>query len=247
MVSAASTSAKAGTSNIWATLPTDVLDALAPNAADTSFPYPNLTTAYTEDGVSVCEGPTLAGFKMPGQWLLTGCEVISGWEIRAGNYLTGATLVPSGDPLTEITYSIRIWTSNDAGIYRQLLGTILKKPVIQITGTSGIITTNVSTAVIGIDDPSLKDVGITEVVVKSRTPLINPLVTSGGKGPWTATVKFLQWRAPIPALPIPDQTTPDPGALTPSAFNASQQENANLTAGQNQLEDLTAQQLLYNH
>lgn len=223
-----------------------LIDALVPDAQNTNFPYPKLVQVYDPAvGAYTYEGPTINGQPMPGQWLLTEATRVFGWEERVGNYLTGATLVPKGDPLLLAKYSIRIWSSADVGLYRTLLGTILKKPVIQLAGlSSGLIQTNAATAVLGIDDPSLKDVGVTKVVVWSVTPLINPLVGSGGRGPWTAAVEFKEYRKPRPALPIPDQTIPDVGPVTPSSFSAMQAENANITQGTKDLQSATARQLL---
>lgn len=221
-----------------------VLDALAPDASKSNFPFPRLVQSFGPGGSFTSEGPIINGQAMPGQWLLMDAQRVFGWEERGGNYLTGATLVPKGDPLLLAKYSIRIWSSADAGVYRKLLGTLLKKPVIQISGVAGIVQTNASTAVLGIDDPSLKDIGITQVVVWSVTPLFNPLVTSGGKGPWTASVELKEYRKPIPALPIPDQAIPDNGAVTPSAFNMAQQENGNITQGTKDLQNATARALL---
>lgn len=223
-----------------------VIDALAPDATKSNFPFPKLVRSFGPAGSFTSEGPIINGQVMPGQWLLTEATRVFGWEERAGNYLSGATLVPKGDPLLSVKYSVKIWTSADAGIYRKLLGTLLKKPVIQVTGVSGIIQTNASTAVLGIDDPPLKDVGVTQVVVVSVTPLINPLVGSGGKGAWTASVEFKEYRKPIAALPIPDQSVPDNGAVTPSAFNNLQQENANIAQGAKDLQAQAARKLL-NH
>lgn len=223
----------------------NVIDALAPDATQSRFPYPSLVTSFGSSGVHVAEGPVINGQVMPGQWLLQELTRVFGWEMRQGNYLTGATLVPSGDPLVKVKYQIKIFNDADAGTYRQLLKTILKKPLIQVTGTStGIIQTNTSTAALGIDDPSLKDMGITTVVVSSVTPLFNPLVHSGGKGAWTASVEFWEFRTPIKALPIPDQTISDPGAVTPAAYDMLTQEQANMSAGANQLQAAAAQQLL---
>ena len=72
-----------------------VLDALAPDASTTKFPYPKLVTSFGSSGVHVSEGPIINGNVMPGQWLLQELTRVFGWEMRQGNYLTGATLVPS--------------------------------------------------------------------------------------------------------------------------------------------------------
>ena len=57
-------------------------------------------------------------------------------------------------------------------------------------------------------------------------------------------MEFWEFRAPRPALPIPDQTIADPGAVTPAAYNMLTQEQANMSAGAQQLQTAAAQQLL---
>jgi hypothetical protein len=221
-----------------------VIDALAPDAGSTSFPFPRLSYSSTFAGVSVSEAPSINGQQMPGQWLLMEATRVFGWEERVGSYLSGATLVPKGDPLLLARYAIRIWTSADAASYRRLLGTTLKKPVIQMSATAGLILTNASTAVLGIDDAQLKDIGVSKVVVWSVSALLNPLATGSGRGPWTAYVEFKEYRKPRPALPIPDQTIPDTGPVTPSAFNMSQQEQSRMRAGTVSRNAATATRLL---
>jgi hypothetical protein len=220
-----------------------VIDALAPDAAyPDGFPYPKLLQFYDPlNGPFTHEGPKINGEVMPGQWLLTDCTVQSGFQIKEGAYLSGAVLVPSGDPLTKIGYDIRIWASNDAASYRGLLGTLLKNGVTSVPGTTAANSTNLATAILGIDDPPLKDVGITQVVVWSRTPLFNPLAKGGGKGPWTARVEFMQWRKPVPAKPIPDQAAPDPGPLTPSAYQNAQTAAAKMAADRAAIQAALAQ------
>jgi hypothetical protein len=208
--------------------------------AATQWPYPHFTQNTGPTGTLTCEGPTINGIPMPGQWLLKSAPKFFGWQEQAATFMNGAYLVPKGDPLVLVEYDVRIWSSADAVVYRALLGTLLKKPVIVVPGVGG------SSAALGIHDPSLKDVGVTSVVVWSVTPLYNPLVTSGGKGPWTASVAFKQYRPLTPAPPVPDQTIPDPGAVTPAAANNLAAANASVTAGSNKLQATTATALL-NH
>ncbi len=216
-----------------------LLDALAPDGSQSGFPIPQLLQLQTAGGgVATHEGPVINGIPMPGQWLLTRVTREFGWQQQQANFMSGANLVPSGDPLAEIEYSVAIWENAAALQYRALLSTVLKKPVTVVPGSLG------SSAAMGINDPSLKDIGVTNVVVKSVTPLFNPLVTSGGKGPWTAKVTLLEYREPVQALPLPDQTIPDPGAVTPSAANNLATAQASITSGASKLQTTAARQIL---
>lgn len=212
-----------------------LLDALA---GPSNFPYPKLITSAGPAGSFVSEGPTINGSPMPGQWLLTRATREFGWQEQKANFMTGAFLVPIGDPLMPIEYDVKIWNSGDAGVYRGLLKSLLKKPVTVVPGSAS------STAALGIDDPSLKDLNVSKVVVLSASALLNPLLSSGGKGAWTAKVTFKEYRPARPALPIPDQNIPDPGAVTPSAFTNYTTAQATVTAGAAQLQATAALGLL---
>lgn len=225
-----------------------LLPALAPDPANTNFPVPRLIQSQGSGGSFTYEGPLIAGQPMPGQWLLTRVTREFGWQQQAPGFMGGAGLVPSGLPLAEIEYSIRIWESGTAGVYRKLLGGLFSKAVVvvpgQNPGTTTLAHASGSSAALSIDDPSLKDIGITTVVVKSVTPLFNPLVTSGGKGPWTATVVLIEYREPVALPPLLDQKIPESGAVTPSAANNLATANAAVAAGDKARQAAAARQLL---
>jgi hypothetical protein len=218
-----------------------ILDALAPLPANTNFPYPRLVQTSGPGQPSVTyEGPIINGIPMPGQWLLTKADRTYGWQKQAANFLTGAYLVPIGDPLMDIEYEVRIWEDGAMAIFLGLLGTLLSKPVVVVPG--GVA----SSAALGIQDPALKVLKVPNVVVSAVSGPKNPLITSGGKGPWIGKVAFIEYRSAKPALPVPSQTIPDPGAVTPSAASNLATANAAVSAGATALDNLAAQQLL-NH
>jgi hypothetical protein len=202
--------------------PAYLLEALLPDPTKTAFPVPQLITGQGAAGKFTYESPTLAGSPMPGQWLLTELTRVFGWDERQGYGLSGAYLVPKGDPLVEMSFDVNIWASADAANYRQLLKTVLRKPTGLVIGASN------SSAAMGISFPQVNDMGITAVVVTAVTPLMNPLVTSGGKGPWKAKVKLKEFRAPLPAIGIPKTVIPDKAPPNPSAQDNLDTENAKL-------------------
>jgi hypothetical protein len=222
-----------------------------PNAdtAAASFPLPKVVqTPAVAGGLPITyEGPTIAGQSMPGQWLLTKVVRSFEWQQQQAAFTGGAALAASGIPLAEIEYSISIWEPGAAVLYRKLLGTLFSKAVAIVPGSNGTSTiaqTGASAAALGIDDPSLKDLGITTVVLKSITPLFNPLVGSGGKGPWTATATFLEYRQPFKLPPLPDQTIPDNGAVTPANQTNLATAQAAIQAGDAQRQQVLATMLL---
>lgn len=202
--------------------PAYILEALLPDPSKTAFPVPQLVTGSGTAGKFTYESMTLAGQALPGQWLLTDLTRVFAWDQRKGYGLSGSYVVPLGDPLCEFTFDGKIWTSADAGNYRKLLKTILRKPAGLNMGASN------SFAAMGISQPQVNDMGITAVVVTSVTPLMNPLVTSGGKGAWTFRVKFLEFRAPLPAIGIPKTIIPDKAPPSPTAVDNIEKENAAL-------------------
>lgn len=222
----------------------EVIDALAPDASVSNFPYPRLVQSTGAGGSFTAEGPLINGRPMPGQWLLAAADRTYEMQEQKGLYITGARLLPVNLPLAHIKYAIRIWTSADAGVYRKLLGTLFKNPFVNLPATQGLSAT-VSVAALAIEDPSLRDIGVTAVAVNRVTPLLNPLVTSGGKGPWTAEAEFIEFRSPGKPMQAPaDQAIPDAGEVTPSAYNLANQESANLAQGQRDLQNAAARQLL---
>lgn len=193
--------------------PLNLLDALQPNASRTLFPVPPLI----QPGGITSESLSLSGINMPGQWLLVDATRVFGWQMLKCAGKSGATLLPIGDDLMTFKFAIKIWTSLDAQVYRTALKTVLRKPAFAIPGST-------VSAAMGIDQPQLADLGVRAVVVKSVTPLMNPLTTSGGKGPWTATVEFWEYRKPVDAIATPSQVTPDKAPPTPTAQNAAELE-----------------------
>jgi hypothetical protein len=218
----------------------NLLEALQPDPTKTSFPAPRLVVGRV-DGVSYTfESFNLGGTLLPGQWLLTDATRVFGWQVQKGAGLTGATLFPTGDDPMTLKFAVKIWSNVDAALYRTLLKTLLRKPVGFVPGTTKLQ----ASAALGIDHPGALDLGVTAVVVKSVTGLMNPLVTSGGKGAWTAAVEFLEWRTPIPAEKKPTQKTPDVAPASPTAANNVQLENVQMAAAAAAKKTLLAQRLL---
>ena len=71
------------------------------------FPAP----AAKNVGGVICEGPVIASYPMPGQWLLKKARREFGWQVQKAAFQSGSVVVPSGDPLMEIEYEVRIWQS----------------------------------------------------------------------------------------------------------------------------------------
>lgn len=155
---------------------------------------------------------TLANVQAPGKWTLMRGPKQYGWEVRKGTYLSGATVIPTGDELVEAEFLVEIWDPLDFVAFRAFRASYLKKPLIGVAGAP-------TAAALGIDHPELQDLGVASVVVRE----VNP-VTNDGFGVWTTTVKFLQYRPPQPALGRPDATIPDAAPPVPTAQDNLERE-----------------------
>jgi len=214
-----------------------VLNALPPGPAGTdgAFPYP---PRFQTPGLT-SEGPSINGQPMPGQWLLKKCTRTFGLQKQRPVYMDGAVLVPTGAEPMQIEYEVRIWESGTFAIFRGLVRTLLKRPAVSLGAAVPI------SAALGIDDPILKDLGVTNVLVEFVNYPLNPLVSSGGKGPWVGSVGFIEWVAkPKITTPPSDQGIPDPGAVTPSAATNLATAGASVTAGASALQSRAAQALV---
>lgn len=169
-------------------------------------------TSPAPTGFPAVDTITIAGVPAPGRWWLVKGPKKFGWDERKGYGTTGATLVPTGDPLVEVTFSIYLWDDAQYPLFVAFDAQFLKKPAFSAPG-------GVATAAMGIDHPELKRLGVTSVVVLEKTPLVND-----GYGGWTGEVTFKQYRPPKPALSKPDATIPDNGTPRPTAQDNQERE-----------------------
>jgi hypothetical protein len=188
------------------------------------FPIPTLYEGFGNDGYFVSESFSLANVQLPGQWLLTSVVREFGWQVRVAYGETGADILPIGDPLCVAKFAIKIWLPADAARYAHCLKTILSKGACIVPGTT-------SSAAMDVDQRQLNSIGIKSVVLKSVTPLFNPLVASGGRGAWTAEAEFMEYRLPIPVIKKPDQRIPDKAPPVVTAKTAVQIEDQRLAQG----------------
>lgn len=213
----------------------DLLPALNAAPLLTSFPVPKLV----QQGGITYEGPKINGQLMPGQWLLTKGGRKFGWQEQQAGFMSGAYLLPSGDPLMPIEYEVRIWEDAAMALFRSLLKTTLKKPIAAIPGSR-------SYSPLSIHDLALKDMGVTSVVVADYDYPKNPLVTSGGRGAWIGRMAFTEYRKPVPVLPPPAiQTVQDNRAgIPPSASDNVATAGASMAQGDSQRQAAIAARVL---
>ena len=214
-----------------------ILDSALPNA---NFPYTPVTQYTGGDGSQYTyAGPTIGGISMPGRWLLTRCTRSMGVEAVAANYQSGGVIKFVGVKPMELEYQVDIWESGTMGVWRSLLATLLKRPGIVVPG--GVVP---AAAALPISDPAVNDMGVKSVVVAEVEQMKNPLVTSGGKGPWSGRVKLLQWLPLTPMPPFESQDYPATAAYGTTAAANLATAQASITAGANALQAAAAQRLI---
>jgi hypothetical protein len=164
---------------------------VAPDPTSTAFPAVNTIM--------------LAGQEMPGSWVLNDADKVFGWQVQKAFGLSGATVFPIGDEIVAPKFTVSLWTTAQMLVFREVRKVLLKKPVFSVGATT-------TSKALGIDHPELKALGVTAVVVKRITPIIND-----GTGLWSCTVEFYQWRKPVLAPPKPSTAIPDAAPPQPTA------------------------------
>lgn len=148
---------------------------------------------------------------MPGNWILLPTYKEFGWQQQKGWGLTGATVRPTGDELVVAPFLVRFWNPFEWSAFQNFRRKYLSKAVFSVAGNL--------TYAIGIVHPELNALGVESVV-----PRKVPAFTNNGKGLWSGTVEFLQYRKPQPVLETPNAAIPAAAAPQPSATDSLQQE-----------------------
>lgn len=176
------------------------------------FPVPGLVQASTPAGTVTYEGPTIMGIPMPGQWLLKKAKRVWNIQQQRAAYMSGSVLVPTSVPAMEISYEIRIWESGAMSQFLALVGSVLKQPVLTLGAALP------ASAALAISDPALHVYGVSNVVLVGLEVPKNPLVSSGGRGPWVGSIDLLEYVGTLKKMPPPpDQTLPITGVTAPPA------------------------------
>lgn len=166
-----------------------------PGLSDAVGPVPAITPFPAVDSVTIC------GLVLPGRWTLSSADKEFGYQIQEGNFLTGATVLPKGDPLVVAKFKGVLWQADQVQAFKTIRSSYLTRPVF---GTGPF------TAALGVDHPELKALGVKSVVVQRITPLIDE-----GGGYWTCELTLLQYRKPRPAMAAPKQEIPGVTSPTP--------------------------------
>jgi hypothetical protein len=166
---------------------------------------------------------TIGFDRSPGRISSVTAERVQGWDIRKAYAFIGATIIPTGAEVTEVSVGIDLWLAKHffgpAGPtnfwlpWNQFAKKYLNKPVLPPQGTaidpSGL-TGNFEYLALSIDYPTLRlpPLEITKVVFKACSAF-----QKDEYGLYSATMKFLEFR---PARLV----TPGPKAVIPAKKQA---------------------------
>lgn len=129
----------------------------------------------------------LAKQRSPGLCDVSGASAPRQWDIRKGYGLSGATVVYTGDGLAQFTVRLFFWETSHFDEWERFRVLIAKPPEGE------------KPKAMDISHPYLEELGIKSVVVDDELQWAQP-----EPGLFIKDIKFLQYRAPKPALGKPD-------------------------------------------
>lgn len=153
----------------------------------------------------------LGPFTSPGVAIVRGAGSPRNWDIRQGWGFSGAVVVFTGKGLSKFEVDILLWEPEHF-LQWKLFAQILKPPI------RGIGPTGAGVSALGITHPVLNGapLNINEVVVEDVSQPVQ-----SDTGLWTYTIKFIEYRKPIPAIARPIAAIP----AAPAAAVAPPDEN----------------------
>jgi hypothetical protein len=159
------------------------------------------------------------GDKSPGQVRILGANSPRGWDERQGYALTGATLVPKGDPLGKFTMRFEFWDPADYPLWEAYAAKYFDKSVRFMPGS-------IRPRALGIQHPQLTcpPIRIVQCVVEDADG-----IEGDDYGGWSCQIYMKQYRRPKPALSRPDAAFPAVSQGLPTAQDQQDVETNRLT------------------
>lgn len=138
----------------------------------------------------------LNGEKSPGVCTVTGAGSPRTYDKQKGWGFSGATLIYTGDDLSDFDVLIALWEKSHWGEWNKFARLLEKAP------------TGIRPKALDIVHPQLNrsPLKITQVVIRDVTQF-----DQSKTGLWTCRIPFTSWRAPKKALGKPDGTIPKAG------------------------------------
>ena len=151
----------------------------------------------------------------PGKQTIIAGDVPSGWDERKGSFLSGATLVPTGDPLATFQILFELWDESNYYLY-----TVFYKKYFDPAMKLALPPGTSMPAALTILHPVLTQAGVQECVVTNRG-----LLTKDDLGLWSQTISFKRFRFAKPAPQPPIAAIPAATVTQPTAQTALEREN----------------------
>jgi hypothetical protein len=167
----------------------------------------------------------LDGVKSPGRATISGAGKPREWDIRKGYGYSGATVTFTGEGLSKFEVLIELWLPKHFAEWNRFSKHVLSKsPRRGVSGKSPSLK---------IEHPVLEmdPLKITDVVIEDVSQF-----EQDDEGMWSCKIKFIQYRAPLPALASAGAPTPSVSATIPrTAEDAVEIEISRLTSQFNNL------------
>ena len=154
---------------------------------------------------------TLSGQRSPGICDVSGASAPREWDIRKGYGLSGAIVVYTGDGLAKFTVRLLLWEPAQFDEWEAWRPLIRKPP------------RGVRPKAQDIFHPYLEELGIGSAVVEDELQWTQPEA-----GLFVKDIKFIQFRAPLPALAKPEASQTKPNE--PTAQTEAEKMIADLAA-----------------
>lgn len=150
----------------------------------------------------------LEGVASPGRCRVVGAGTPRGWDEIKGYAQSGATLVPTGDPLSHFSIFVDLWDpATQMPAWNTFASRFLVRSVRLLPGS-------LVPRALGILHPQLTTppLSIVQVAIEDCSQL-----TEDDDGLWTAEIKMIDYRAIIAALPKAKGATPAHTSAAPTA------------------------------
>ncbi len=151
---------------------------------------------------------TLNSLSCPGLCKLKGVNAAQDWDIRKGYGLSWATVVPAGEQLSKVEFSVKIWEGDQWQAFLGFANLVLTRPVPTTNGSP-------HPKALGFSHPvaSGPPFGVDAVVVAD----VNWREQGDDDDFFMLDISLLEWRPPQAAPARPDSSTPSVEAPIPTA------------------------------
>lgn len=183
-------------------------------------PVTEFTQLIPGDRDARCEADAIkiSGDWSPGYAVVKRAGEIVTWDKRKGYGYAGASLIFTGDDLSEFSIEFTMTTQTQVNEWKAFKKKYFtKRPA--APQNSVFLAGIPQPQALGVYNPLLAEVGITQIVYKEIHQFDQPSI-----GKWVKVVDFIKYQAPKPLLGKPAGATPAAGKQSPVGQSAAQLE-----------------------